>query len=225
MIEIRQFEQMRYMIRFPEIYEAGKKYPVIIFLHGAGTREIETEALKESGYLKFSGQYAQEPFIAVVPHCQGVDNTWFDMLETVKKFVRMLIEEEYTDKKRIYLTGNSMGGYGTWQLAMSMPEVFAAIVPVCGGGMYWNAGRLVNVPVWAFHGGKDPIVFPEESKKMVDGVNKAGGNAKLTIYPENFHDSWTDTYSNPKVYEWMFSHENMNHIEVTTEYNDSAIYG
>lgn len=225
MIQIRQFEHMKYMIRFPERYEEGKKYPVIMFLHGAGTRAIKTEELKDSTYLKFSGQYAQEPFVAVVPHCQGEDMTWFDMLETVKKFVRMLVEEEYADKKRIYLSGNSMGGYGTWQLAMSMPEVFAAIVPVCGGGMYWNGGRLVNVPVWAFHGGKDPVVFPEESKKMVDAVNRAGGNAKLTIYPENFHDSWTDTYSNPEVYKWMFSHENKNLAEVTTEYNDSVIYG
>ena len=126
--------------------------------------------------------------------------------------------------QRVYLIGNSMGGYGTWQLAMSVPELFAAIVPVCGGGMYWNAGRLQNVPVWAFHGGKDPTVFVEESQKMVDAVNRKGGNAKLTVYPEHKHDSWTDTFSNRAVYDWLLTHENAA-AALTDEYNNAEAYG
>jgi pimeloyl-ACP methyl ester carboxylesterase len=93
-----------------------------------------------------------------------------------------------------------------YQLAMAIPEAFAAIVPVCGGGMYWAAKRLVDVPVWAFHGAQDKTVLPEESLHMVAKVNAFGGNAKLTLYPNNAHDAWTDTYSNPEVYAWLLEH-------------------
>ena len=118
-----------------------------------------------------------------------------------------------------------MGGYATWQLAMSVPELFAAIVPICGGGMYWNAGRLANVPVWAFHGARDKSVFMEESVKMVNAVNKRGGNARLTIYPENGHNCWTDTYGNPALYEWFLTHTNSNAQALIDEYNNSKDFG
>ena len=118
-----------------------------------------------------------------------------------------------------------MGGYATWQLAMSMPEHFAAILPICGGGMYWNAGRLAKLPVWAFHGAKDTVVFPEESQKMVNAVNKSGGNATLTIYPECDHDSWTNTYSNPKVFAWLLEHKKAETFEQKDQYNNSRKFG
>jgi predicted peptidase len=110
---------------------------------------------------------------------------WYDLFEKLRAFVKMIISCGFVDPSRLYLTGNSMGGYGAWQLAMSLNDAFAAVIPVCGGGMYWNAGRLKNTPVWAFHGAKDRVVFCEESQKMVNAVNKRGGCAKLTIYPEN----------------------------------------
>jgi predicted peptidase len=87
-----------------------------------------------------------------------------------------------------------------------MPEMFAAAVPICGGGMYWDAGRLKHVPIWAFHGDSDKTVLTEESVKMVNAVNKKGGDAKLTIYPETGHDAWTATYKNADVFAWMLSH-------------------
>ena len=96
-----------------------------------------------------------------------------------------------------------MGGYATWQMAMSRPELFAAIVPICGGGMYWNAGRLKDVAVRAFHGKQDYVVLVGESEKMVEAVKRAGGDAQLTVYPENGHDAWTDTYQNPAVFAWL----------------------
>lgn len=99
-----------------------------------------------------------------------------------------------------------MGGFGTWSLAQAHPERFAAIAPVCGGGIARTACKLKDIPVWAFHGAKDPVVRVEESKKMVDAVNDCGGNAKLTIYPESGHDSWTETYNNPALYEWFLEH-------------------
>jgi predicted peptidase len=100
-----------------------------------------------------------------------------------------------------------MGSYAAWQLGMSLPHVFAAMVPICGGGMYWNAERLKNVPVWAFHGADDTLVYPEESAKMVEAVNACGGNAVLTVYEGIGHTVWLDVYSDAAVFEWLLSHE------------------
>ena len=129
------------------------------------------------------------------------------------------------DADRVYGMGASMGGYGTWQMAMSMPSYYAAIVPICGGGMYWNAFRIKDLPVWAFHGAKDQTVFVEESIKMTDAIRGWGGNPKLTIYPENTHDAWTDTYSNDEVYKWFLEHKNKNEQEQTTKLEGSKLFG
>ena len=222
-MEFKQFESLKYIVRYPQNYNATDKYPVLIFLHGAGTRGDDISLLTENVVFKIIEKYDDFPFVIVAPQCS--ENSWFDMFEQLKRFVLKISNESFTDKKRIYLMGNSMGGYGTWQLAMSMPELFAAIVPICGGGMYWNAGRLVNVPVWAFHGEQDMTVRVEESVKMVEAVNKRGGNAKLTIYPDRQHDSWTDTYSNYEVFEWLLSNKNENASDMKDEYNNSDIYG
>ena len=118
-----------------------------------------------------------------------------------------------------------MGGYATWQLAMSMPDCLAAIVPICGGGLYWNASRLANVPVWAFHGAKDPTVLLEESVKMVDAVNRTKGEAKLTVYPENGHDAWSDTFRNPDVFAWLLKQKKKSDKPCCDGYNNSEKYG
>ncbi len=153
------------------------------------------------------------------------DDTWFDSYERLLAFTKMVAGFDFIDKDRIYLMGASMGGYTSWQLGMSLPEYFAAIVPICGGGMYWNAGRLKNVPVWAFHGALDKTVLPEETLKMVAAVNNSGGNAKITIYPNNDHNAWTDTYNNPEVYEWLLSNKNQNEKELVNEYADAKKFG
>jgi predicted peptidase len=110
------------------------------------------------------------------------------------------------DRERQYVTGLSMGGFGTWALISRYPQRFAAAVPICGGGDRYVARRLRDVPVWAFHGAKDGTVPVQASVEMVEAVKKAGGDAQLTVYPEAQHDSWTETYNNPKVYEWLLSH-------------------
>lgn len=97
-----------------------------------------------------------------------------------------------------------MGAYAAWQVAMSKPNWFAALVPVSGGGMYWNAARLKDLPVWAFHGALDTTVLPEESIHMVKAINNFGGNAKITIFPKDSHDSWTSAYSNDEMWQWLF---------------------
>lgn len=222
-IEVLQHEKLKYIVRYPDGYKNGVKYPVIIFLHGAGTRGNDIEILKANPYFQMTEQHSHFPFITVAPHCS--ENTWFDMFEQLTKLAVKVSNEDFADKKRIYLMGASMGGYATWQLAMSLPQLFAAIVPVCGGGMYWNAGRLKNIPVWAFHGEKDNVVKCEESIKMVDKVNECGGNARLTVYPENSHDAWSDTYSNYEVFKWLLGKENTLAEKSQDNFKDSSIYG
>lgn len=222
-IKIEQSDNLQYIIRFPDGYKNGDKFPVIIYLHGAGSRGNDINILKNTPYFNIINNHLEFPFITVAPQCS--QNTWFDMFEQLKGFVFKIYDENFTDKNKIYLMGASMGGYGTWQLAMSLPEIFAAIVPICGGGMYWNASRLVNVPIWAFHGAKDTIVLKEESIKLVDAVNKCGGKAKLTIYPENGHDAWSDTYNSQEVFRWLLSNTNKNIVQLIDKYKDSDIYG
>lgn len=226
---ILYYKKIQYIIRYPEGYLPGKRYPVILFLHGAGSRGTDIGILRNNPFFRITGQYPDFPFITIAPQCPV--NSWFDLFETLQELVRNLAAESFTDVKRLYLMGNSMGGYATWQLAMSMPGYFAAVCPICGGGMYWNAARLRDVPVWAFHGGKDTTVLPEESVKMTDAVNRSGGYAKLTIYPENGHDAWSDTYRNPEVFEWLLSCTNRRMLKtidwqkaVTISVTDKASY-
>ena len=203
--EVKEFERMQYLVRYPEGYEEGKRYPVIIMLHGAGSRGTNFYTLRGNDYFTVTEQFEDFPFITVAPQCHA--NTWFDLFETLRGFTEMIAYSGFCDESRLYATGQSMGGYALWQLAMSMPEYFAAIAPICGGGMYWNAQRLKNVPVWAFHGELDDIVKVEESIKMVDAVNEAGGNARLTLYPDCGHDSWVRAYSDRSLFEWFLSNK------------------
>ena len=103
--------------------------------------------------------------------------------------------------------GASMGGYGVWQMGMSLPEHFAAMIPICGGGLFWNAARLVNIPVWAFHGKDDPTVPPTQSIQMVDAVNAAGGNAVLTLLDNTAHNCWNYAYGLRELYDWLLIHK------------------
>ena len=199
---------LTYTVRYPEGFEEGKQYPTILFLHGAGTRWTSLETLEGNAISRYAQANVDFPFVVVMPLC--TEETWFDLWQQLKDLVALLQNTPWVDASRLYLSGNSMGGYGTWQLAISMPEAFAALVPVCGGGMYWDAKRLKEIPIWAFHGALDKTVLPEESLHMVEKVNAAGGNAKLTIYPHNKHDAWTDTYSNPEVYAWLLEHRKQN---------------
>lgn len=218
-----QLGKLRYVVRYPKGYDKNKKYPVIIFLHGAGTRGNDISVLSSGGFFSITERYENFPFISIAPLCS--ENTWFDVWEQLKSLVEVIAQCPFVDNTRMYLMGGSMGGYATWQLAMSMPDYFAAIVPICGGGMYWNAGRLINVPVWAFHGAKDTTVLPEESVKMVDAINKLGGKAKLTIYQENGHDAWSDTFSNYNVFSWLLENQINNNLMHIDKYNNPQKHG
>ena len=215
---------LRYVTRYPNGFSEDKKYPIILFLHGAGTRGNDISKLYGNAFFVLTEKYENFPFVCIAPLCS--ENTWFDMWERLEALVRAVTELPYADTDRIYVMGASMGGYATWQLGMSMPEYFAAIVPICGGGMYWNAGRLADVSVWAFHGKKDETVLAEESVKMVNAVQNGGGRAKLTLYPENHHDAWSDTYSDPAVFAWLLEQRRNGGGEYCDQYeNNPKTYG
>ncbi len=223
--EYKKLSEIEYLIDYPRDYKDGERRPVIILMNGAGTRGCDIDKIiPNSLYFKSTAEFDDFPFITVVPRCPA-DRTWFDYFETIKAIVNEVVEADFTDKKRIYLMGVSMGGYAAWQLGMSMPRVFAAIVPICGGGMYWNASRLKNTPVWAFHGKLDTTVFPEESEKMVNAVIKKGGEARLTIYPENAHDAWSPTFANKEVFDWLLSKTNNDEELARDSSHDGAKFG
>lgn len=144
------------------------------------------------------------PFIVISPQC--LKNSWWDA-EGLDALLDEFIGKHAVDESRIYCTGLSMGGYGTWALGGQNPKRFAAFAPICGGGNRTDARRIGKKPVWVFHGAKDRTVSLEESQRMVDALKRRGGKPKFTIYPEAGHDSWTKSYDNPKLYEWFLSHK------------------
>lgn len=216
--------ELQYILHYPKNFSENQQWPVILHLHGSGTRGKTPEQVMENAVFVETAKHEDFPFLFISPICPE-DQTWFDYMADLKALVTRITSLPYADANRFYGMGASMGAYGIWQLAMSIPETFAAILPICGGGMYWNAKRLVNVPVWAFHGAKDKTVACEESVKMVEAVNKHGGSAKLTIYPDNFHNAWTDTYSNPEVFAWLLEQTNKNDLDTSDVYTDAAKFG
>ena len=216
--EFFNFEGMHYLVAYPENFSKTEKYPLLFLIHGAGTRGDDPKRLENNVFYTATAKLENFPFVVIAPLCYA--NTWFDIYEKLKRFIIDKSNEPFVDKDKIYAMGASMGGYCVWQLGMSMPEHFAAIVPICGGGMYWNCRRYINLPVWAFHGELDGAVKVEESIKMVDAINSIGGNAKLTIYKDTYHDAWTATYKNQEVYDWLLSISNDNSKEIKDPYID-----
>jgi len=196
----------RYLLFLPRDYGREEKpWPLIMFLHGAGERGSDLEKVKVHGPPKIVEKQKDFPFIVVSPQCPE-EKWWPGQIDILINLLDDIESRYNVDKDRVYLTGLSMGGYGTWSLACEYPERFAAIAPICGGGQRLLAGKLKDMPIWAFHGAKDKTVPPERSQEMVDAVNSRGGNAKLTIYPDAAHNSWTATYDNKELYDWFLQH-------------------
>jgi len=196
----------QYLLFLPEGYGEKKQcWPMILFLHGAGERGNDLRKVKKHGPPKIVEKKKDFPFIVVSPQCPK-DDWWTEKVEVLINLLDDIVARYDVDTERIYLTGLSMGGYGTWALAAAYPDRFAAIAPICGGGKRLMAHRLEDVPVWAFHGAKDKVVPVKESEEMVNAIKARGGNAKLTVYPDAGHDSWTETYNNKKLYDWFLKH-------------------
>lgn len=194
--------QMDYLIYLPKDYEKQKSWPLLLFLHGGGERGTDLNAVKMHGPPMLVAQGKDFPFIIVSPLSPEA-RIWEPMV-----LLALLdeIEKKYkVDTDREYVTGLSMGGVGSWSLAANAPHRFAAIAPICGNGETSWTERLAHLPVWAFHGAKDKGSPVEKTQAMYDAHKKAGGNSKLTIYPEAGHDAWTETYNNPEFYEWLLA--------------------
>jgi predicted peptidase len=194
--------QLGYLVYLPKDYDKQESWPLMLFLHGAGERGDDLELVKKHGPPKLIDAGKEFPFIVVSPQCPK--GKWWEPIELVALLDE--IGNKYkVDPDRVYVTGLSMGGFGSWRLAAYAPERLAAMAPICGGGeTYWTK-QFVRLPVWAFHGAKDTGVPVERSQAMVDALKKNGGDPKLTIYPEAPHDSWTETYDNPELYTWLLA--------------------
>jgi predicted peptidase len=197
----------QYLLSLPKDYglDPAKRWPLILFLHGSGESGADLEKVKVHGPPKLVAQGKEFPFIIVSPQAPSPREGWNS--EVLIGLLDEVAQKYAVDADRVYLTGLSMGGFGTWNLATAYPDRFAAIAPICGGGEPRRAARrLKNVPVWVFHGAKDPTVPVKESQDMVDALKAAGAEVKFTVYPEAGHDSWTETYNNPELYEWFLQH-------------------
>ena len=181
--------------------EKEKKWPLILFLHGAGESGDDLSKVKKHGLPKLA-ESKDFPFIIVSPQSNG--RGWNP--DALNGLLDDVIAHHRVDPERVYLTGLSMGGFGTWSLAAAHPERFAAIAPICGGGDAKQARLLKDLPIWVFHGAKDPTVPVARSEEMVKAIQDVGGDPKFTVYPEARHDSWTETYDNPELYTWFLAH-------------------
>lgn len=197
---------LRYLLFLPRDYERNPdtKWPLILFLHGAGELGNKLELVKKHGIPKIVERRPDFPFVVLSPQCPD-ETTWWDHHRTLKLLLDEIVAKYAIGRHRIYLTGLSMGGYGTWSLAMTYPKLFAAIAPICGGGFPEFACLLKDVPIWAFHGAEDRVVKLEASQRIVDALRACGGDVRFTVYPGAGHDPWTRTYNNPKLYKWFES--------------------
>ncbi|MDM4014811.1 prolyl oligopeptidase family serine peptidase [Roseiconus lacunae] len=197
--------QLHYLLSLPEGYsDSGDPMPLLLFLHGAGERGSKLEQVKKHGPPKLIEAGQKLPFIVVSPQC-GSGKIW--QPHQLTALLDDVVKKYNVDENRIYVTGLSMGGFGTWALAAYTPERFAAVAPICGGSEAFRAKALKGLPIWVFHGAKDSVVPLSRSETMVEALRKVGNEPKFTVYPEALHDSWTETYNNPELYEWFLSHK------------------
>ena len=210
---VRRRVELDYLVYVPKGRRAARsRWPLVVFLHGMGERGSDPSLVTKHGPPKLAEAGRDFPFVLVAPQCP-LRSLWTLELDSLAALLKEVIRLHDVDTSRIILAGLSMGGFGTWHMAVEHPRAFAAIVPVCGGaesalGFPERVKVLKDVPVWAFHGAKDATVPIRESQQLVDALLQAGNGARLTVYPKAGHDSWTRTYNNPGLYEWMLKQRN-----------------
>ena len=207
---------VNYLLYLPDGYHQDtlKKWPLLLFLHGSGEKGDDLAKVKKHGPPKLIDQGKKFPFIVISPQAASRERGWsnadlYALLLDCKQKYRV-------DTDRIYLTGLSMGGFGTWSLAIEHPQEFAAIVPICGGGDTTDIWKLRHTAVWGFHGAKDNNVPLALDQKMISTLQIYNPSAKLTIYPEAEHDSWTETYNNDSLYQWLSLQKKFEYTQSTT---------
>jgi predicted peptidase len=211
---------LNYRLLVPPKIEEGKKYPLVIFLHGAGERGSDNAAQLKHGVGEFVRQRSDYPCFLIAPQCpegkRWVEVDWSaathdlpkeagDQMALVRGVIDQFIEDKPVDADRIYITGLSMGGYGTWDAISRYPDLFAAAAPICGGGDPKHAKTIKDLPIWCFHGDQDQAVKVERSRAMIEAIKAAGGEPKYTEYPGVGHDSWTQSYKNDDFFAWLFA--------------------
>jgi predicted peptidase len=205
-------DHLNFVVYLPPEEAPHAGWPLILFLHGSEQRGDNPSLLMNLPILTFARKVGGFPFVTVVPQCpRGL--LWSP--DTLKQLLAAVEDLISVDKDRVYLTGFSMGGYGTWQTAAALPGVFAAIAPLCGMSDLPDAPRLADVPVWAFHGARDANVPLSESQKMIGALRDEGNSARLTVYPDLAHDCWTTTYNDSRLYLWFLSHSRADYVSVS----------
>ncbi len=203
-MEEKIFEGLKYLISYPKEFSEDKKYPLLIFLHGVGSRSEYTTKLQNNICLtKLRERQDARGYIVLAPLCMR--GNWSEWMHVVLRLIESMRELSYIDKTRVHITGVSMGGYGTWALSILRQDWFASAMPLCGGGIPAFAKYLVDLPIRAFHGLRDQVVDPIESLEMVKAVNIGGGHAELILFPDLKHDCWTTVYSDERNYDWLLA--------------------
>ncbi len=197
--------EIRYLLFLPQGHGSAEKkdekWPLLLFLHGSGERGNDNlDLVKKHGPPKIVEEKKDFPFITISPQCPS-GKPW--NAQQMAKLVDHVANTYSADPKRLYVTGLSMGGYGTWNLIADFPGKFAAAIPICGGGDPAKVEKMKDTPIWVFHGAKDSAVSISQSEAMVEALKKIDGKVKFTMYPEAGHDSWTETYNNSEVYKWL----------------------
>lgn len=218
---INNGDTLRYRLLYPD-YDTLRKYPLVIFLHGSGERGNDNEAQLKWGVMNFATDQnmALHPAIVIAPQCPA-NMEWSNFsegngtelkllptpskpMELLMELIHQLIKNLPVDTNRIYITGLSMGGFGTYDAIERYPHLFAAAVPVCGGGDVSRAATIAHIPMWIFLGSEDAAVNPLYSLNMLEALTKDGAHPGFTQYPEVGHFSWLGAYSDPHMIEWMF---------------------
>ena len=209
-------EVMPYRLFVPIGYDKAKAYPLVIWLHGAGgegednVAQIENDQTLGTHTWTRPEVQAKHPAFVLVPQTVGPWATEagpsLSDPERLVTEVLASVESEYTvDAKRVYVTGQSNGGYGVWDLITKRPNLFAAAIPICGGGNVSLAYRAANMPIWAFHGDSDKTIPVTESRQMIAAIRKVGGTPRYTEFKGVGHDAWPHAFKEPGLVDWLFA--------------------
>ncbi len=195
----------KYAVYLPKEYgDDANGWPLIVFLHGSGERGSDPAILRGRGPMATVQNEAKLPAIVVAPQCLP-NRSW--QPDAVVHFIEHVASTYHVDRERIYLVGYSMGGFGAWATAAAYPDLFAAIVPICGGGAPDKAKALADVPVWAFHGAKDDAVPLARSEEIIEAMRRAGGNPKLTVIPDAGHGICESTCQRNDLWNWLLNQQ------------------
>lgn len=211
-VEIKDAEGFNYLLFMPAVdrEKFNGKYPLIIFLHGLGERGNDLQILKREGLPKLLDGDTNFPFMVISPQCPESTEWYYTNEDNVKTFELMISDAIIRfpiDSSRIYITGLSMGGIGTWYFTIKLPMLFAAMAPVAFRGDGWSPCPAKEIPAWAFHGMNDSVISLSKAEQIVNQFKDCGGHIEFTVYLNAGHDSWTTTYNNPDLYSWFLQHK------------------